>query len=524
MNLSFIINLFDSFLGINAFAFCDASVFSNLTANHIFADVNIETRLTADFVKVSLIYELLRRTEYQAVVIPKAEFREYRNQHLEIHDMLNVALIVLESQSAANVQRKMPNAFNQIKSAENAFIFNGHAIVGDGTTDQLCAMLIGQLETDLPDALKSSVNSVSVDEWGFIFEDFRAKGYATLFTEDDPNFPAFNYRLNGFKNPPVDHYARVFWQCATTERIGQELCVGNKPYHKVNLDYTQSLFDAYEERPKFSVTVLSAESHNNINNIQYIEEELRKFLKNMENKGHLHNTFVFILGDHGLRASSFRPSFAGWLEERLPFFALLVPDAYLCGDKLQKSAIQENAQYLTSHFDIYATLLDILSTNSRSTVGESLLKKIDHKTRTCEAAGVGHHWCPCTNFTPIDGVDKQYETIALSVVDYINAMIANETVENRCAKLEFEAIQDISYSVRSNLDLVDRYLNQTDYLLVISVAPSGGIYEASVTRENASALYVHPSISRLDLYGNQSTCIIRDHPNLRKFCFCKEFL
>ena len=73
---------------------------------------------------------------------------------------------MLESQSAANVQRKMPKTFKYLQGTDNAFIFNSQ-IVGDGKTDQLCAMLIGKLELDLPSALKNLRNDVTVDKWQF---------------------------------------------------------------------------------------------------------------------------------------------------------------------------------------------------------------------------------------------------------------------------------------------------------------------------------------------------------------------
>ena len=461
--------------------------------------------------------------EYHAIVIPMTHFMN-EIQTRDEYEAMNVALIILESQSAANIQRKMPRIFSYLKNAQNAFVFKGHTIVGDGTTDQLCAMLIGRLEQDLADASRSSLNSVFVDDWKFIFGDFRHRGYVTLFSEDDLRFPAFSYRLNGFRRPPTDHYARVFWQSATTGNQGSQFCIGMKSYHKVSLDYTESLFDAYVKRPKFSVTILSAESHNNVNNVQYIEGDLVKFLSNMEEKGHLFNTFVFIVGDHGLRASLYRTSFPGWLEERLPFFALFVPDAYLRGDKNRRHIIDLNARYLTSHFDIYATLHDILNNSPRCnyTVGNSLLRPIDYSTRTCKSAGIEHHWCPCRRFNVLGNINAEQEKIARSVIDYINALVANTTHESRCAKLVLDDIKHVSYSTKTTLDSVEGDVNQTDYLIVFSVLPSSAIFEASVTQQNSGDFIVDPNISRLDIYGYQPICIIKEHPNLRKFCYCSK--
>ena len=488
-----------------------------------FTDVIIEKHLTGDFVKLLVMQQLITHIEYHAVVTSSISSAE-ENLTLDGKDFFNVALIMLESQSAANIQRKMPRGLSYLESMQNSFIFKGHTIVGDGTTDQLCAMLVGRLEKDLPDASRSAPNSVFIDDWPLLFKDFRSKGYATLFSEDDIRFPAFNYRLNGFKNPPSDHYARVFWLCANREIGNSPLCIGKRPYHKVSLDYTESFFDAYINRPKVSVTILSAESHNNVNNIQYIEGDFINFLRNMENKGHLRNTFIFILGDHGLRASVFRLSYAGWLEERLPFFALVVPDAYLRGEFSRRSAIHANTQHLTSHFDIYATLRDILYSKNHSShssaVGENLLKRINYKTRTCKSAGIEQRWCPCQGFYKPRNFDARHEDIARAVVNHINKLLANLTDEYRCAKLVLKDVKHVFLTKMTDLESNDRDFNQTDYMIVLSVLPSGGIYEASVTQQNSGDLIVSPVISRLDLYGDQPICIVKDHPDLRKFCYC----
>ena len=492
-----------------------------------FADVIIEKHLTGDFVKLLVMQRLITHIEYHAVVTSSIDSAE-ENKNPDRRDFFNVALIMLESQSAANVQRKMPRSLSYLESLQNSFIFKGHTIVGDGTTDQLSAMLTGRLEKDLPDALRSAPNSAFIDDWPLLFKDFRSKGYSTLFSEDDIRFSAFNYRLNGFKKPPSDHYARAFWLCTNKEIENSPLCIGKRPYHKVSLDYTESFFDAYSTRPKFSVTILSAESHNNVNNIQYVEGDFINFLSNMENKGHLRNTFVFILGDHGLRASVFRVSYAGWLEERLPFFALVVPDAYLRGELSKRSTIHANTQHLTSHFDIYATLRDILyirnHSSHNSAVGESLLKRIDYKTRTCKSAGIERRWCPCQGFHKLRNVDARHEDIARAVVNHINELIANVTAGYKCAKLFLKDVKHVFFTARTDLESDGQSSNQTDYMIILSVLPSGGFYEASVTRQSSGGLIVNPIISRLDLYGDQPICILKDHPNLRKFCYCTELL
>ncbi|XP_065067083.1 uncharacterized protein LOC135692729 [Rhopilema esculentum] len=486
-------------------------------------DIIATADLKEDFLKLVVIQQKVVHTEYHANVIPKSnEPESHQSSDMLMHEY-NVALIMLESQSAANVQRKMPKTFKYLQGTDNAFIFNSHTIVGDGTTDQLCAMLIGKLELNLPSALKNLRNAVTVDKWPFIFADFHDKNYTTFYSEDDILFSAFNYRLIGFKRAPADHYARVFW-LSTAAANDDWQCVGDSPVHKVNLAYTESFFDAYPKKPKFSVTVMSAISHNNLNNIQFVDEDLFNFIKSMKVKGHLKDTFLFIVGDHGLRASSFRASFAGWLEERLPFFALLVPDSFLSKSPLKRWKIRKNTGVLTSHFDIYSTFHEILWPNQQqnNTIGKSLLSKIDRESRTCEMAGVGHHWCPCNNLKPLEYISERHIKVAEAVVQIINAKKNSVPAgKAKCAELQLDQVKRISYKDMDE-ELVEKDFNQTEYVVVFMAKPSGAIYEASVLRRYPDKFIVSPDISRLDLYGEQPKCIVNKYPNLRKFCYCIE--
>ena len=59
---------------------------------------------------------------------------------------VSIEIVMCDSQSAANFIRHMPKMMKILEKSENAFIFVGHIIVADGTTDQLCAMWTGMFE------------------------------------------------------------------------------------------------------------------------------------------------------------------------------------------------------------------------------------------------------------------------------------------------------------------------------------------------------------------------------------------
>lgn len=72
-------------------------------------------------------------------------------------------------------------------------------IVGDGTPQALIPLLTGSTELELPDTRKRIRNSKYVNEYPFIWNDYKDAGYVTAFLEDVPELSTFTYRLNGFK-------------------------------------------------------------------------------------------------------------------------------------------------------------------------------------------------------------------------------------------------------------------------------------------------------------------------------------
>ena len=68
-------------------------------------------------------------------------------------------------------------------------------------------------ELELPEPRRGYPNSITVDFWSWIFKEFRDRGYATLYSEDDEYY-VFNYQLHGFRDPLADHYTHPFWQAA----------------------------------------------------------------------------------------------------------------------------------------------------------------------------------------------------------------------------------------------------------------------------------------------------------------------
>ena len=214
--------------------------------------------ISSDFVQVEILHSDNIEKEFHLHAVPRADVNARSISRKGLR--MNVVALMFDSTSAANWQRLMRKSNNYLHTHLNAISFKGHSIVGDGTTAQLCAMLTGTAEEDEPEARRRMVGSKPVDDWQWIFKEYKKKGYATLFTEDDPGIATFNYRLEGLSSPPTDHYARNFWLALEEHNYDKEqssFCIGAQAIHNLTLGYIESFMEAYPNRPKFAFGILS---------------------------------------------------------------------------------------------------------------------------------------------------------------------------------------------------------------------------------------------------------------------------
>lgn len=69
------------------------------------------------------------------------------------------------------------------------------------------------------------------------------------------------------------------------------------------------------------------------------------------------------MGDHGLRMGAFRQTKIGAIEDKNPALYVILPENLRKNERIVKT-LQENSQQLISHFDLYATFLDIARVGS----------------------------------------------------------------------------------------------------------------------------------------------------------------
>ncbi|XP_076453448.1 uncharacterized protein LOC143288706 [Babylonia areolata] len=462
---------------------------------------------------------------------------------------LNVLMFAMDSMSHLSYQRKLPQTYRFLKEELGAAILENYNIVGDATTAAIIPMLTGHTEMDLPDARKSLFEGAVVDEYPMVWKRFSQEGYATLFAEDEPSLSTFNLRLNGFRDPPTDHYMRTFWQAlwdSTLRQGSNRFCTGNTPNHQFMLTYLEDFFIKYNNVSRFAFGFHVELSHNDNNPAQYIDSDLVGFLRRLRQQKILEDTVLIIFGDHGARYSKVRSTVQGKLEERLPLMSLAFPRKFRQRYPDLHHNLMTNMQRLSTPFDIHETLLDIADLSGigrRESIppGISLLREIPAE-RTCEDAGISMHWCTCLHQVRLDPEEELVQPAAVALMWYLNAQV--DSHRQQCARLELAKVLSI-FMVLPN-EMVLKYQKSSDrdqqkpffshridldvahYQLQVETKPCGALYEATVRadfRNSSDYKYsVTPGISRINKYGSQPSCVQDRFPMLRKFCCCLDYL
>ncbi len=86
---------------------------------------------------------------------------------------LNILIVGVDSMSHANAKRKLPRVYKYLKEELSSLVFNGHSIVGDGTTEQLAAMLTGLGEKEQYESRRHNRNARPVDGWSWIYKQLK---------------------------------------------------------------------------------------------------------------------------------------------------------------------------------------------------------------------------------------------------------------------------------------------------------------------------------------------------------------
>ncbi|MFH4978249.1 hypothetical protein AB6A40_004958 [Gnathostoma spinigerum] len=390
------------------------------------------------------------------------------------------------------------------------------------------------------------------DVYPFIWKNFSANGYVTLYGEDSAAVGTFTYRLKGFREQPTDHYTRTFFQLAE-KKLSNMNCFGSEPLHKEWFRYTREFMFRYNESiPKFLLAFHSLLSHDDINLIQVADDDTADNLKLLYDRGAFENSIVIVMADHGHRFAKFRATHQGQLEERLPFFSIALPKKFR-ESAMGKTAwenLKINKDRLSSPFDIHATLMDILhwpteemlkTPNDLGKRSMSLFRTIP-ASRTCDQAGIEPHWCTCLDWESAMTPDliEVSKKLSLAVVTTINSF--TESDRQLCAPLKLMKLSSakrlvpnrnlLKYKdVKDKDGFVPAFEGKTEaafahYQLRFQTTPGNALYEATVQYDSVlnTITIDMTAISHVNQYGNLPHCIVDKDYFKAQYCVCYDMI
>lgn len=309
-----------------------------------------------------------------------ANVRRQKRYGDTLKEHYNVLLFGIDTVSRSSSIRNLQKTVKFLHD-EGAYDFKGYMKVGENTYPNLVALLTGLRTAGVEELPIRDETNEYFDDIPFIWKSFSQKKYATLYAEDLPLLNTFNLRKKGFLNPPVDHYMRPYWLGwheinpmrdyksgislellnvgMLKSSLEQYLCAGNVPNYVAHMRYVKRFFDTYKHERKFAFSFLVEIAHNNQNILNLADEEIFNFFSDLKNDGHLENTIVVMFSDHGPKTGD--TFYTARIEKSLRMLYMVLPQKLKESHPKITEFLAENTKKLTTHFDMYATLSDIVN-------------------------------------------------------------------------------------------------------------------------------------------------------------------
>ncbi|XP_058836492.1 uncharacterized protein LOC131693036 isoform X2 [Topomyia yanbarensis] len=441
---------------------------------------------------------------------------------------LSVLLVGIDSISRLNLIRAMPLTAQHLYDT-GWFELKGYNKIDDNTYPNLMAILTGYNNTLAYDVCNPRKVG-QLETCPFIWNYFADSGYATAYAEDEASINTFNYHKFGFVKQPTDYYLRPIALAAEkhlTKKTKNSLtfCLGYQNYADFIYQYALDFADFYKDEASFGLFWTNTFSHNDISDPSCMDSRIKYYIEEMENRGILNNSMVVFFSDHGIRFGAVRSLLTGWLEERLPFIFIWLPEWFKEQHPEIVQALKINRNRLTNPYDFHATLKHVLELSERinnlpaplsCANCQSLFQEMPWN-RSCEETSIASHWCTCADFQKIDKNSKIVREAITFVIDSINHDLSEQQknmTKKLCARMQLKSISLAKMAKYSNAEIP-----HNDYLLIFDGKPGSGKFESTVRHYyKQNTFEVTGSISRLNEYASQSECMHVDY--LRKYCYC----
>ncbi|KAF8384822.1 hypothetical protein PRIPAC_73964, partial [Pristionchus pacificus] len=455
----------------------------------------------------------------------------------------SVYIVLFDSVADTQSIRSFPKTVAYMQKRFNATRIRHMNKVGDNSRPNGYAFLMGEIAYTInkeifgvPDlrgarTYEQSCNNALDGEDKSVFARYSKAGYRTMVAEDWAR-GVFNYpKCIGYNHKPVDHYMRPF-HLRLEEKVSPLLLKdamgihGCREPHMDLMEYMSKFIGAYPDDPKFGFIWMSVLSHDDPNLIFHADDYVQKFYE--KNAEEFDNSFVFFMGDHGLRFGRQRNSAAGRREVNNPMLHMIVPKNIR---KDFQPRLDANSHELVTMFDLHATFVDIVDYQPKvnftghnfthipaSTEGSSLLRSLNPSLpRNCRTLPIPFDYCPCEFATkPVKESFTAWK-MANYVVELMNKELHSFNL-TECSTLAIDKKPDVvEFSPIDETNL---------YKIEFYAKPGKGRFEALVRAHDPSNVTSYtlasPYFNRLNAYGHDGDCITRAPQ--KPFCYCKSNL
>lgn len=171
-------------------------------------------------------------------------------------------------------------------------------------------------------------------------------------------------------------------------------CFMKRDLAGTSLEYMTKFFDTYkDDRKFFTARIISAHEFTGENN-RYIDPEVSKYLKVLEEKGHLDKTITMIYSDHGDHIDYLLwQTKSGYSELMNPPLFVMIPEGL---DNYIGKILELNQQRLITHYEIFRSIIKYwdMDLHPRAAKGPSLFYDLIEIERDCDKANV-YEDCKC---------------------------------------------------------------------------------------------------------------------------------
>ncbi|CAJ0961902.1 unnamed protein product, partial [Mesorhabditis belari] len=436
----------------------------------------------------------------------------------------DVHIFLIDSVASTQAQRSLPKTLRFLQDQMNAVLFHHLNKVGDNSRPNGYALLLGKRTvadareifgaSDLKPEMKFSDTCFKYrDDDPVIFKEYEKAGYKTLNNEEYETGDVWTWpKCFGFQRQPTTHNFRPFPASLHADDFLKKVmsrrnCI---EAHHPQFKYHSQFLRAYQGQPKFGLTWLGSLSHDDADQLFHADTYFEKFFR--ENEELLRNSFVFFMGDHGIRFGNTLNTRLGQRELSNPFLLMTIPERLRQNQQLL-SNLNANSHQLLTHFDLHATFVDILKNAFHSNFSSFDFEAVLHPNnnnatsilrplgpygdRTCKNIPVPSAYCLCEyekrNLKDLEN----YKDLGIAGAGFINKLLIKEKIEELCEKVVLKKIESIEVFEPENATQL--------YDVVFTVTPNDAKFKMTIKRLGTSFPYKHLHsgvVDRLNKYGS----------------------